>query len=96
MCECNCRPEKKTMTANVMHTRDGLKIMVNDEESDSLAVIEITRKWSRFMARVGLRGNYDVKSRPLRWVSTMVEAPDVSEDELADRKRRARVKGHIK
>lgn len=76
------------MKVNVTETRDGVRIHVAHDESDSLAVIEV--RHSRYgrgslSARVGLRGNFDAKRRPMRWVSTSMEAPLVSARDRVER-----------
>lgn len=74
------------MTYHVTETRDGLRIIVADDESDSLAVIEVTRRHGSLMGKLGLRGNYDAHKRPHRPVYTTMDAPTVSPQDRAMRR----------
>lgn len=75
----------------------GIKIFIDDVESDSLAIIEVKRHPGQFgilSLRAGLRGNFSMaRNRGLRWISTYMDAPDVSEPERLRRKARALERG---
>lgn len=80
------RPEDVT----IEESRDGVRIIVDDRESDSLAVIEVRNRYGSLAARVGLRGNFSAFRRPMRWVITHMPAPPVSPATLQQRKDAAR------
>lgn len=66
--------------------KGGLKIVIPDDESDSLVCIDVDREHGQLRARMGLRGNFSVFWRPMRWVSTYMDAPDVDEPTRLRRK----------
>jgi len=56
-----------------------VRVHVDHKESDSLAIIEVSHRGGNFSLRAGLRGNLDVHRRPMRWMSTLLHAPIISE-----------------
>lgn len=73
----------------IVQGRDGVKIYVEHQGSDSLSVVEVKWRAGNLWARVGLRGNFDVKNRPMRWLTTSLRAPEVDSDTLLRRKQGA-------
>ena len=63
------------MNATITKTRDGLKIIVDHQDSDSLAIIHVEHRHSTFVVRTGLRGNFDVDRRPIQRGSHSLNAP---------------------
>lgn len=69
--------------------RDGLKLMVSHVSTDSLVVFQLTHGYGshgKLFARVGMRGNWDVKDREIRWTTAEMRAPKISDSELKRRK----------
>lgn len=64
-----------TMSADVTELRDGVRIHVAHDESDSLAIIEVRHGHGTITIRSGLRGNLTAHDRPIRWVSHSMDAP---------------------
>jgi hypothetical protein len=80
----------------IIEVRDGLRIIVEDKQTDTLAVLEVRRSgyMQKFMAKVGLRGNFSMQGgRSMRYCWTNIEAPDVSEPERLRRKANALERG---
>jgi hypothetical protein len=80
----------------VTEIRDGVRIIVDHKESDTLAVIEVKHSTTlhKIMAKVGLRGNFSMKgNRGMRYVYTNIDAPPVSEPERLRRKATAIERG---
>lgn len=65
--------------------RDGLRITVADDATDSLAIIDVSQRHNTLGVRTGLRGNLDAHKRPLRWSSQTMNAPPVSAQERYQR-----------
>lgn len=80
------------MRAADVHVEDtpngNVRIIVPDNDSDSLAVIALSRFHGTLSAKVGLRGNYDAKGRPIRYTYATMPAPDVTPAEREARKAR--------
>lgn len=66
----------------------GCKIVVHDEGSDSLAILTVRRRHGTLSVETVLRGNWDAKQRPAARSYATMRAPDVSAEEIAERKRR--------
>ena len=75
------RPEDVSIEA----TSRGVRIHVADDATDSLAVIEVSNVYGNVGLRGGLRGNFDADKRPMRWISTSMEAPPVTARERLER-----------
>ena len=74
--------------------RDGIRITVDDQGSDSLAIIEVRRNYGTLVAKVGLRGNFDVAKRQMRYMTASMVAPDVSSETRSRRKTDALLRRH--
>lgn len=74
------------VTVQNLPSGKGVRIFVDDRETDSLAVIEVVSRERTLSLRGGLRGNYTARFRPMRWISTYMEALPVSESERAQRR----------
>jgi hypothetical protein len=77
------------VTIETLPSGTGVRIIVDDSASDSLAIIEVRSRSDLLSARVGLRGNFDARWRPMRWMSTVMDAPPVKESERLRRKAEA-------
>lgn len=71
----------------------GLQIMIQDDETDSLVIVELQKHQNDLCLRTGMRGNLSAKKRPIHWVSTSLAAPPVSQANLAARKARKTLSG---
>lgn len=58
--------------------RDGVRIYVADDETDTLAVIEITKRYDKVLLKSGLRGNYSARHRPVQWITSSIAAPKLT------------------
>lgn len=76
------------MIPNVRHLRSGVEIIVDDQDSDSLAVLRVQRRHGVLQVEVGLRGNADVRDRPIERTFVRMRAPDVEPEERRRRIRR--------
>lgn len=72
--------------------RDGVRIFVADDETDTLAIIEVTKRHEMIYVKTGLRGNYTAYKRPIQWVAHSIKARKLTraqqERAKADYKRR--------
>lgn len=62
------------MVINSEKVRDGIRIYVEDAETDTLAVIYVTKGRDTLTVRSGLRGNWSAHRRPIQWVTHSIKA----------------------